>query len=165
MAESKTSIKRLEAARKQAEALDYRKQGKTLQWIADKLEYASPAGAHHAIMSALQKTLQEPADELRTLELIRLDALLDATWLWASQGKPQAIDRVLRIMERRAKLLGLDAPTKIAPTTPDGDNPYGTTPTEQLFREIDALFEQARSRAVGSDKRSTQVQVGSEGTP
>jgi hypothetical protein len=30
------------------------------------------------------------------------------------------IDRVLKILERRARLYGLDAPTKIAPTRPDG---------------------------------------------
>ena len=28
-------------------------------------------------------------------------------------------------MERRAKLLGLDAPTKIAPTNPEGDEEFG----------------------------------------
>ena len=32
-----------------------------------------------------------------------------------------AVDRALRIMERRAKLLGLDAPTKVAATNPNGD--------------------------------------------
>jgi hypothetical protein len=31
-----------------------------------------------------------------------------------------AVDRALKIMARRARLLGLDAPQKIAPTTPDG---------------------------------------------
>jgi hypothetical protein len=34
--------------------------------------------------------------------------------------KLQAIDRLLRVMERRSKLLGLDAPAKIAQTNPDG---------------------------------------------
>ena len=34
-----------------------------------------------------------------------------------------AIDRLLKIQERRSKLLGLDKPTKIAPTNPDGDKP------------------------------------------
>lgn len=31
-----------------------------------------------------------------------------------------AIDRLLKIQERRSKLLGLDKPTKVASTTPDG---------------------------------------------
>ena len=37
-----------------------------------------------------------------------------------------AIDRMLRIMDRRAKLLGLDMPTKVAPTTPDGEQSAST---------------------------------------
>jgi hypothetical protein len=34
-----------------------------------------------------------------------------------------ALDRLLKIEESRRKLLGLDKPTKVAPTTPDGDKP------------------------------------------
>lgn len=41
--------------------------------------------------------------------------------------KLAAIDRAIKLMERRARLLGLDAPTKMAPTTPDGDKPYVVT--------------------------------------
>lgn len=32
-----------------------------------------------------------------------------------------AVDRLLKIQERRSRLLGLDKPTKVAPTTPDGE--------------------------------------------
>ena len=35
-------------------------------------------------------------------------------------------DRLLKVYERLAKLLGLDAPTKVAPTTPDGKAAYST---------------------------------------
>ena len=36
-----------------------------------------------------------------------------------------AIDRLLKIQERRAKLMGLDKPTKVASTNPNGDKPSG----------------------------------------
>ena len=62
-------------------------------------------------LKVLAETAQEAADEVRALELARLDALLAA--LWPQQGEPAVVDRVLRIMERRAKLLGLDAPTRV----------------------------------------------------
>jgi len=42
------------------------------------------------------------------LELERLDAMQAAIWDDAMNGHLGAIDRVLKIMERRAKLLGLD---------------------------------------------------------
>ena len=47
------------------------------------------------------------------MELERLSALDAAHWDKAMQGNGEATDRVLRIMERRAKLLGLDAPIKV----------------------------------------------------
>jgi len=39
-----------------------------------------------------------------------LDELQDAVWETAADGDLHALDRVLAIMARRAKLLGLDAP-------------------------------------------------------
>lgn len=45
--------------------------------------------------------------------------------------KLQAMDRILKIMERRAKLLGLDMPTKIAPTDPSGEESFEIILTPQ----------------------------------
>jgi hypothetical protein len=51
---------------------------------------------------------------VRRLELERLDALLAVLWPLAVAAQPDqyAIDRVLAIMARRARYLGLDAPEK-----------------------------------------------------
>jgi gamma-glutamyl:cysteine ligase YbdK (ATP-grasp superfamily) len=88
-------------------------QGKGYQAIADDIGYSSPGNAYRAVQSALKATIQEPADEVRRVELERLDKLLENQWNWAvNHNQPQAVDRVLRIMERRAKYLGLDAPQK-----------------------------------------------------
>ena len=121
--ELKTGESQLTAVERQAKALELRKQGKGFVEIAKTLGYGGPSGAHKAVMTALKKTLQEPADELRTMELERLDALHAALWPQAIAGKWLAVDRVLSVMERRAKLLGLDAPTKVAPTDPTGTKP------------------------------------------
>lgn len=64
--------------------------------------------------SALTRTLQQPAAELRELELDRLDRLQVRVWGKAIEGNVGAIDRVPRIMERRARLLGLDHADGIA---------------------------------------------------
>jgi hypothetical protein len=50
----------------------------------------------------------EAAEQVQRLELDRLDTLLQAVWKDARKGDFRSIDRVLRIMERRASLLGLD---------------------------------------------------------
>lgn len=93
-------------------ALELRKAGANYQSIADALGYRGASGAFKAVQSGLKAVLREPAEELRTLELERLDGILMAIYPKARQGDSQAIDRCLRVMERRSKLLGLDAPAK-----------------------------------------------------
>lgn len=134
MSESKTSQRRLEAIENQRKALELRKAGVTFVVIAEQLGYRGPSGAYRAVMSALKRTLQEPADEVRTLELERLDALLLALWAQAKQGQQGAVDRVLKVMERRAKLLGLDAPTK----------------TDVRIQDLDDAIERELARVAGT---------------
>jgi hypothetical protein len=108
-----TSPDMVDAALRQTEALRLRQSGMTFQEIADVLGYADPTGARGAVLAALQTTVVEPNNEMRSLELTRLDALLAALWPTALAGDQGAIDRVLKIQERRAKMLGLDAPPKM----------------------------------------------------
>jgi len=59
-----------------------------------------------------QKEQVRDYDELITAEVRRCDRLLNAVWNEAMDGKLTSIDRALKIMERRARLLGLDAPMR-----------------------------------------------------
>jgi hypothetical protein len=113
VSESKTSARCLEAHERQLKALKLRGQGRGYQQIADELGYRSVSGAYDAVMRALRETLREPAEQVRTLELGRLDAMLEAIWPAAEEGKIPAQLQVLRLMERRAKYLGLDAPARV----------------------------------------------------
>jgi hypothetical protein len=113
MPESKTSEKRLSEAARQTQALELRKAGVGFEVIAQRLGYRSASGAYYAVMAALKRTQQEPADEVRVLALQRLDRLLFAVWQKALSGDLECIDRALKIEARRAKLLGLDAPEKV----------------------------------------------------
>ena len=108
--ESNESPRRVNAAFRQRRALELRKAGATYSAIAQQLGYRNHAGAVRAVKSALKKTLQEPADDVRELEAARLDALLLGIWQQATTGNLEALDRALKIMARRAALLGLDAP-------------------------------------------------------
>ncbi len=104
----KTSPKAIRAAERHAQALELRKAGASLAVIAQSLGYKDPSGAHKAIKRALAKIVREPAEELIVLELQRLDSISVEVYRQAKQGHLGAIDRLLRIMERRSKLLGLD---------------------------------------------------------
>lgn len=99
-------------AEEQAEALKLRATGMTYRQIAEQ-QGVHESTAKRRVDSALAATVQEPADELRTLEAHRLDLLFQIAAQQASNGKLVAIDRCLAIMDRRAKLLGLDAPIRI----------------------------------------------------
>ena len=125
----------LKAKDRKLRALELRLSGETFNSIAEKLGYASMSGAHKAVQSALKKTLQQPADEVRKMELERLDALLSA--MWPHRHKPEYLDRILRVMERRAKLLGLDAAVKQDITT-NGESLNNDKRTE-ILRKLDSI--------------------------
>ena len=103
--------RQVRAHERHLQALELRKAGVTYEVIAGQLGYANASGARKAVLSALKATLREPAAELRELELARLDAMLLPLWRPVQAGDEKAVDRALRIMERRARLLGLDRKT------------------------------------------------------
>jgi hypothetical protein len=147
--ESKTSPRRIEAVEKQRKALDLRKAGATYAAIAKQLEYAGPTSAERAVKAALNATVKDAADDVRNLEVERLDAMLLGLWKMANSGNLGAVDRVLRIQERRAKLLGLDAPTKVAPTDPTGQKEYtdanNNSALTELRSRLDKLLDKSGS--------------------
>jgi hypothetical protein len=134
------SQERIAAAERARQALELRKAGAQYADIATTLGYADASGAYRAVSRALAKLTAEPAAELRELELLRLDRMLQAIWDQVIRGNHGAVDRALRIGERRAKLLGLDAPQKIAPTSPSGEEEYGAAAERYRLRQIAAIF-------------------------
>ena len=141
----------------QLKALELRKAGVSYQRIADALGYKSASGAHKAVHTALKKTLQEPADELRTLELARLDDMLKAIAPHVAAGNLTAIDRALKIQERRARLLGLDAPVK-QDLTSGGEKINQSISDETVNRAISTLTEALGEIISGkSDKPAGEV--------
>jgi hypothetical protein len=117
MVESSTSVRRLTANERGMQALELRKAGVNFPTIAKQLGYQHASGAYEAVRAALKRTETPPADEMRVLACERLDRILFAVWKRALDiNDPQqldCIDRVLKIEQRRAKLLGLDAPDKV----------------------------------------------------
>lgn len=93
-------------------------QGQSTREIAEALQVPSTA-VHNAVLRGLDDLAIDTARDtkrLRALEATRLDALQASVWGRAvgTDGNPlgqdAGIDRVLKVMDRRAKLLGLDTP-------------------------------------------------------
>jgi len=105
-----------QTATRRQRALALRMSGATYEAIGTTLGIATMTAWKH-VQRALTETRDqsnEQADLLREQELARLDRIQLGFWTAAMRGNPAAADRVLRIMERRARLLGLDAPVRLA---------------------------------------------------
>ena len=120
--ESKTSKRKIVAAERAEKALELRKSGATYERIGNALG-VSTSTAQRLAVDALRLVIErgmEGADELRQLEVERLDAMLLSVWRSVRNGHLGAIDRCIKIMERRARLLGLDAPARQEWSGPGG---------------------------------------------
>ena len=118
--ESKMSPRRIEAVRKQRQALELRMAGRTWQEIADNLGYANHTGAIAAVRTALQSTLQPPADHFRALTFERLTKVLQVHWPLMLQADPVSTRLCLQVIGDIRQLMGLDSATKLEHTGADG---------------------------------------------
>ena len=101
-----------ETNRRRLKALDLRLAGATYRQLGEML------GVHYStawddVQIMLAEYGREPAEAIRNAEVARLDRLLMAHWPKAVQGDAKATATVLSIMDRRARLLGLDAPQQL----------------------------------------------------
>lgn len=133
---SKTSGSSLQTLERDGRALALRKQHLTYDQIAEQLGLSSKSAAYAAVQRALARVPYEAADEVRQIENERLEqmarrtlAVMVGTHVRLSggeivrdeHGNPltdpmpvlKAVDSMLKIMERRARLLGLDAPVDV----------------------------------------------------
>ena len=135
------------AAEKRREALLTRQKGYSWDEVARIVGYASRSGAHQAAMHALRDIPREAADEVRRMELERLDELQLALRKKLDE-KPSTflVDSILRIMERRAKMLGLDAPLAIRTEV---------VTVDAVDAEIQRLEAKLEDRARATPDRST----------
>jgi hypothetical protein len=127
-------VRTLRGAERDSEACRLRASGYSYGEIAERLGYGNKSNAHRAVQTALDGTVREGADDLRELALVELDEMARAAWavlhrehVMVSHGQIvrrngesipddapvlQAIDRLLKISERKSKYLGLDAPVR-----------------------------------------------------
>ena len=105
--------KAAELEAKEAKVLELRRAGFTFQRIAEEVGYATPSGAQRALERIMTRNLPQAPEEFRWQELDRLDRMQVALWPRAMKGDDRAIGTIIRLMERRARLVGIDAPQRI----------------------------------------------------
>jgi hypothetical protein len=105
--------KAAELEAKEAKVLELRRAGFTFQRIAEEVGYATPSGAQRALERIMTRNIPQAPEEFRWQELDRLDRMQVALWPRAMKGDDRAIGTIIRLMERRARLVGIDAPQRI----------------------------------------------------
>lgn len=90
-------------------AAQLRAAGATFREIGEALNI-NDTWARTLVLRALEASKYEAAELMRTQEGLRLDRLQRAHWPKALEGDAKAAQVVLRCMDRRARLFGLDAP-------------------------------------------------------
>lgn len=132
----KASPAAIEAVERHAAWVRAKLAGQTYREIAEA-EGCAPSTVQEAVVRRLRETVAEPCADLRAIEVARLDAQLGR--LTAATAIPaedevihaKAEELLLKVADRRAKLLGLDAPTKTLDVTP---------PREQTVERVRALL-------------------------
>lgn len=130
-----------ESLNKEKQVLNLRRGGLTFDLIAQRVGYGNPSSAAQAYRRALKRIVYEEVESVRKVESDRLDLAQSAIWQGVTQGDIPSINTLLRIMQRRAALLGLDMPVKVQQevTVHNGDS--------DLDREIQSLIK----RIAGND--------------
>jgi hypothetical protein len=148
-------------------ALELRMAGATWQQVADTLAYRSVKTAQTAVRTALEREQRRVGDvreEYRTMQLLRTERSMRAIWPQVISGDLFAVDRMIKIMERQAKLLGLDAPTQVS-ITDDTKQALLTTLSdlEKFLIPGEVVPDEPNGSRRAGDSDQVQTAVGGDG--
>lgn len=116
-------------------------------------------GTVHSDLAEVECRTRDESDSAmkveRMISLQRLDVATKGLWPAIESGDPDAIDRLVKLDQRRAKLLGLDKPDRKEISGPDGE-PLVIDARQALLERISRLVvgEATSEPAGGSDPES-----------
>lgn len=154
----RASPSRLRAAQRERISVEMREKGHTFAEIAKKLGYANEAGARKAVYRSLEDyraATRESVEVAVQLELNRLDGMTWALNQREDKDNPRVVLAQLRIMERRAKLLGLDATRRSS----DFESAGWAVPTESAAEVSRRLIERIEAIRTQRDTEPTAGRV------
>jgi hypothetical protein len=135
-------------------ALELRASGASYEQIGKSL--VPPVSAPRAwkiVQKGLQAGRERMADTAQNLIQLQLNRLNRYRLkLEPNASDPAVVSTLVRVMERECKLMGIDAPTKIAETMPDG-SPIQTQEQQQDFSKFShdelVIFAALHAKAAG----------------
>lgn len=109
---NKRTVNQEQRAQRQKESLALRLAGASYPEIAAAQGIVTST-AYNDVQSAIRDIPRAEAEQLRTEESMKLDRLQRSYWEKALKGNLGAADMVLKIINRRIRLYGLDAPQQV----------------------------------------------------
>jgi hypothetical protein len=122
----------VQAREREKTAFELRKGGASYAAIGENLGISQQA-AYKCVKRVLENILadtKENVETVRQMEIERIDRMIMSIWSPATHGSLGAIDRVVKLSERRARLLGLDMPVKQDVSIQQKTNPKELTDDE-----------------------------------
>jgi len=153
MSESKSSGRKINWAKRRQQATEMRLEGYTYEEIGDALGIGRSAACRmvNRVLDNVIKNSLENVELLRELELMRCDKLQMAYWDQAMNGDLEAAKFIIKAMERRAKLSGLDKQMPKEVPANDEINPYdGLTEeaAQDVWKDILAQADEAAKKNI-----------------
>lgn len=127
-----TRAKRID---QRAKAVTMRIAGYSPEEIAEELGYTTTRAVSDDIYGVMVASLTLPdrqIDILREIEIRRMDMMLKALMPGIERGNTRSVEVGIRLLERRAKMLGLDSATKVEVFTIDTIDAQIAKLTEEL---------------------------------
>ena len=111
MSDGSKDQRKYEVAKRRAQALELRISGMSYRAIADAMQCADST-AYELVQSALREIPAANVELLRTEHDAMIRLLMLKLKPRIDKGEPRAIEVATKLLERLAKLWGLDAPTR-----------------------------------------------------
>lgn len=115
-----TKAQRAATAERRSKAIAMKLAGATYEQIATALKYAGRGAACTDVHRALEQSLAEvhrDGEVLRHELVLQLEQVKRAMWPAMLKGDTKAAGEVIRAIDRIAKLMGADAPTRVEVVT------------------------------------------------
>lgn len=93
-----------------------------------------------ALIASYAERYRDAAEDMIEQETSSLEQMeREALEAWRKTRDVRALEAALKCKSRKHALRGLDRPIKVAPTNPEGDEPYAGLSDEQLERQLRKL--------------------------
>ncbi len=159
----KTAAAELAIEKRRVRATKLRLAGWSMRDIAAHLKCS--VGTVHGDLTEVLARTTETADQTtnreRAVTLARLDVATKGLWPGVEAGDHDAIDRLVKVEQRRAKMLGFDSPARHEHSGPGGD-PIPVTAVESLGTKLDGLRKRLTGGTAGDELAGGAAEVPSK---